>query len=87
MLNVTIDTWERLRNTWNSYSLERANRLRALLLQQVNKIRNVTRHQKRPTQDAINDPYKDIVDDLEDLDPDYEDGFAQLPRGVSANPS
>jgi hypothetical protein len=84
-LTHAIDTWERLRNTWNSYLPERDQKLRQLLLQQVNKMRNVTKQNMRPNQQALHDPWKDTTDDLEELDPDYDNGFTQLSHTVSVN--
>lgn len=85
LLKRIIDSWERLRNTWKSYQPERDERLRRLLLQQVNKMRNVTRDKMPQTQQAISDPFKDTTEDLEELDPEYDDGFTQRPHTVSVN--
>jgi hypothetical protein len=85
LLKRIIDSWERLRNTWKTYQPERDERLRRLLLQQVNKMRNVTRDKIRPTQQAISDPFKDTIEDLEEPDSEYDDGFTQRPHTVSAN--
>jgi hypothetical protein len=49
-------------------------------------MRNVTKESMQPNQQALHDPWKDTTDDLEELDPDYDDGFTQLPHTVSVNP-
>jgi len=86
--NATVtDSWERLRNTWKSYQPERDERLRRLLLQQVNKMRNVTRDKMPQTQQAIRDPFKDTTEDLEELDPKYDDGFTQRPHTDNGSPA
>ena len=62
----------RLQNTWKTYSVERSQRLCALLMQQVDKMRDGAGRQCRAAQDAIEDEFRDTVDDLEEVDPAYE---------------
>jgi hypothetical protein len=45
-------------------------------------MRNVIKENMEPNQQALHDPWKDTTDDLEELDPDYDDGFAQLLQNV-----
>lgn len=44
-------------------------------MQEVNKMRNVTKEERPQNQKALEDPNKDTVDNLEDLDPAYHTGF------------
>jgi hypothetical protein len=53
----------------------------------MNKMHNVMKESMQPNQQALHDPWKDMTDDLEELDLDYDNGFTQLLYTVSVNPS
>ena len=48
-------------------------------------MRNVTRDKILQTQQAISDPFKDTIEDLKELDPEYNNRFTQQPYTVSVN--
>ena len=48
-------------------------------------MRNITRDKMLQTQQAISNPFKDIIEGLKELNPKYNNGFTQQLYTISVN--
>jgi len=80
---ITTDSFQRFQRTWANQSSDRAQRIQGLLLNEVNRMRNVTKDESHRDCHAIEDPFRDTLDDLDELDANYDDGFSHLDTTVS----